>query len=149
VALLPPLPAALFWDDRPVLEQALAVNVRGVGLVLVSGCGHPGTTAMVDLVQEVLEVPLHGVIGGLHLPVHPWPRHLPQALTGSPRPPWQPLSDPDIDAAVTRLRAAGASLVAVSGHDSTPYTMGRFAAAFGAGFREVQVGEEIRVDGRP
>jgi 7,8-dihydropterin-6-yl-methyl-4-(beta-D-ribofuranosyl)aminobenzene 5'-phosphate synthase len=149
VALLPPLPAALFWDGRPVLEQALAVNVRGVGLVLVSGCGHPGTTAMVDLAQEVLEVPLHGVIGGLHLPVHPWPRHLPQALTGAPRPPWQPLSDPDIDQAVTRLRAAGASLVAVSGHDSTPYTMGRFAAAFGPGFREVQVGDEIRVDGRP
>jgi hypothetical protein len=40
------------------------------------------------------------------------------------------------------------SLVAVSGHDSTPYTMRRFAAAFGPGFRQVQVGEEIRVDGR-
>jgi 7,8-dihydropterin-6-yl-methyl-4-(beta-D-ribofuranosyl)aminobenzene 5'-phosphate synthase len=57
VALLPPLPAALFWDGRPVLEQALAVNVRGVGLVLVSGCGHPGTAAMLDLAQEVLEIP--------------------------------------------------------------------------------------------
>jgi 7,8-dihydropterin-6-yl-methyl-4-(beta-D-ribofuranosyl)aminobenzene 5'-phosphate synthase len=145
IALLPPLPAALFWDGRPGLEQALAVNVRDLGLVVVSGCGHPGTTAMLDLAREVLEVPLHGVIGGLHLPVHPWPRHLPQALTGSPRPPWRPLSDPDIDAAVMRLRTAGASLVAVSGHDSTPYTMGRFAAAFGAGFREVQVGDQIRV----
>jgi 7,8-dihydropterin-6-yl-methyl-4-(beta-D-ribofuranosyl)aminobenzene 5'-phosphate synthase len=117
--------------------------------VLISGCGHPGAAAMLDLVQEVLEVPVHGVIGGLHLPVHPWPRHLPQALTGSPRPPWRPLSDPDIDAAVTRLRAAGASLVAVSGHDSTPHTMRRFAAAFGTGFREVQVGDEIHVHGRP
>ena len=91
---------------------------------------------------------LSGVGGGLHLPVHPWPRHLPQALIGSPRPPWRPLSDPDIDEAVTRLRAAGASLVAVSGHDSTPHTMGRFAAAFGAGFREVHVGDEIRVQSR-
>ena len=100
---------------------------------------------MLDLAREVLEVPLHGVIGGLHLPVHPWPRHLPQALTGSPRPPWRPLSDPDIDAAMSRLRAAGASLVAVSGHDSTPYTMGRFAAAFGAGFQGVRVGAEIRI----
>jgi 7,8-dihydropterin-6-yl-methyl-4-(beta-D-ribofuranosyl)aminobenzene 5'-phosphate synthase len=148
LALLPPLPAALFWDGSPVLEQALVVNVRRVGLVPVLGCGHPGAAAMVNLVQQVLEVPLHGVIGGLHLPVHPWPRHLPQALTGSPRPPWQPLSDPDIDAAVTQLRAAGVSLVAVSGHDSTPYTMVRFAAAFGVGFREVQVGDEIRVQGR-
>jgi hypothetical protein len=52
---------------------------------------------------------------------------------------------PDIDAAVTRLRAAGASLVAVSGHHSTPNTMRRFAAAFDTGFREVQVGDEIHV----
>jgi hypothetical protein len=57
-------------------------------------------------------------------------------------------SDPDIDDAVTRLRAAGASLVAVSGHDSTPHTMRRFAAAFGTGFREVKVGDEIHVHGR-
>ena len=149
VALLPPLPAALFWDGSPVLEQALVVNVRGVGLVLISGCGHPGAEAMLNLVQEVLEIPVHGVIGGLHLPVHPWPRHLPQALTGSPRPPWRPLSDPDIDVAVTRLRAAGALLVAVSGHDSTPHTMRRFAATFGGGFREIQVGDEIHVQGRP
>lgn len=148
IALLPPLPAALFWDGAPVLEQALVVNVRGTGLVLVCGCGHPGAAAMLNLAQAVLDVPLHGVIGGLHLPVHPWPAHLPQALLGSPRPPWQPLSDPDIDLAVTRLRAAGASLVAVSGHDSTPHTMSRFAAAFGAGFREVKVGDEIRVEDR-
>jgi 7,8-dihydropterin-6-yl-methyl-4-(beta-D-ribofuranosyl)aminobenzene 5'-phosphate synthase len=131
-----------------VLEQALIVNVRGAGLVLVSGCGHPGAAAMLNLAQQVLDVPLHGVIGGLHLPVHPWPRHLPQALTGSPRPPWRPLSDPDIDVAVARLRTAGASLVAVSGHDSTPHTMRRFAAAFGAGFQEVQVGDEISVEAR-
>ena len=62
---------------------------------------------------------------------------------------WRPLSDPDVEAAVTRLRTAGASLVAVSGHDSTPYTMRRFPAAFGPRFREVQVGDEIQVDGRP
>lgn len=49
---------------------------------------------------------------------------------------------------MTRLRAAGASLVAVSGHDSTPHTMRRFAAAFGTGFREVKVGDEIHVHGR-
>ncbi len=30
----------LFWPGY-VTEQALVVNVRGFGLVLVSGCGHP------------------------------------------------------------------------------------------------------------
>jgi hypothetical protein len=109
-----------------VVAFAVGVGLRASGH---DGHGRPG--------PGVLEVPLYGVIGGLHLPVHPWPRHLPQALTGAPRPPWQPLSDRDIDQAVTRLRTAGASLLAVSGHDSTPYTMRRFPAAFGPGFRQV------------
>jgi 7,8-dihydropterin-6-yl-methyl-4-(beta-D-ribofuranosyl)aminobenzene 5'-phosphate synthase len=126
IALLPPLPAALFWDGAPVLEQALVVNVRGVGLVLVlvlvSGCGHPGAAAMLDLLHRVLDISLHGVIGGLHLPVHPWPRHLPQALTGSPRPHGghcRPRHRSGGDATAD----GGASLVAVSSHDSTPHTM--------------------------
>ena len=78
--------------------------------------------------------------------MRPWPRHLPQALTGSSRPPWRPLSDPDVDLAVARLRTVGASPMAMTWHYSPPHTMRRFAAAFGAGFREVQVGDEIRVE---
>jgi 7,8-dihydropterin-6-yl-methyl-4-(beta-D-ribofuranosyl)aminobenzene 5'-phosphate synthase len=33
-------PRMLFWAGH-LTEQALVVNVRGVGLVLISGCGHP------------------------------------------------------------------------------------------------------------
>ena len=40
VAVLPPLPRMLFWLG-PVAEQALVVNVRGGGLVVITGCGHP------------------------------------------------------------------------------------------------------------
>ena len=40
MAVLPPLPGMLFWLGY-VTEQALVVNVRGFGLVLISGCGHP------------------------------------------------------------------------------------------------------------
>jgi hypothetical protein len=138
VALLPPLPATLSWDGAPMLERALVVNVRGVGLLPVSGCGHPGTAAMLTWPSRYWTSRCTASSVGCTCRCTPGPGHLPQALTGSPRPPWRPLSDQDIDAAVRRLRAAGASLVAVSGHDSTPHTMRRFAAAFDAGFREVQ-----------
>jgi 7,8-dihydropterin-6-yl-methyl-4-(beta-D-ribofuranosyl)aminobenzene 5'-phosphate synthase len=40
MAVLPPLPRMLFWAGA-VSEQVLVVNVRGFGLVLISGCGHP------------------------------------------------------------------------------------------------------------
>lgn len=40
MAVLPPLPRMLFWIGY-VTEQVLVVNVRGFGLVLISGCGHP------------------------------------------------------------------------------------------------------------
>ena len=40
MAVPPPLPWMLFWAGY-ITEQALVVNVRGFGLVLISGCGHP------------------------------------------------------------------------------------------------------------
>jgi hypothetical protein len=72
IALLPPAPATLFWDGL-VTEQSLAVHVRGLGLVLVTGCGHPGTTVLLDLAAEDPGLPVHAVVGGLHLPVHGYP----------------------------------------------------------------------------
>jgi hypothetical protein len=39
IAVLPPLPPMLFLG--PIAEQALVVNLRGFGLVLITGCGHP------------------------------------------------------------------------------------------------------------
>jgi metal-dependent hydrolase (beta-lactamase superfamily II) len=40
MAVLPLLPRMLFWPGY-ISEQALVVSVRGFGLVLISGCGHP------------------------------------------------------------------------------------------------------------
>jgi 7,8-dihydropterin-6-yl-methyl-4-(beta-D-ribofuranosyl)aminobenzene 5'-phosphate synthase len=147
VALLPPAPGTLFWEGV-VQEQAVAVHVRGRGLVLVSGCGHPGVSVLLDLAARVLGVPVHAVVGGLHLPVRGYPGI---AVLGSPRPPWDLLGDGDIDAAVGALRGAGAELVALSPHDSTPYTVSRFAsdlAGSGTVVRPVRVGEPIVVAGR-
>ena len=51
------------WDD-----QAIAFNVRGKGLVVLSGCSHSGAINIVRHVRRVTGVDhIHAFIGGLHL----------------------------------------------------------------------------------
>ncbi|MEM2440739.1 MAG: MBL fold metallo-hydrolase [Candidatus Bathyarchaeia archaeon] len=51
------------WDDR-----ALAVNVKGKGLVVVSGCAHAGIVNTVLYAKQVTGASkIHAIIGGFHL----------------------------------------------------------------------------------
>ncbi len=143
VAVLPPLPKMMFWLGA-VAEQALVVNVRGFGLVLVSGCSHPGIERMLAVSERVLDVPIRGVVGGLHLPVHPLGTPLLlQATLGNPNWPWRPLGERDVAAVVQELSARGPQLVALSSHDSTPWTYGALGRAFGERYHTLQVGDQV------
>ena len=58
------------WEPDPLIldDQALVVNVRGKGLVIVTGCGHAGAVNIVRYAQRLTGVPrLHALVGGLHL----------------------------------------------------------------------------------
>jgi 7,8-dihydropterin-6-yl-methyl-4-(beta-D-ribofuranosyl)aminobenzene 5'-phosphate synthase len=58
------------WEPDPLIldDQALVVNVRGKGLVMVTGCGHAGAVNIVRHAQRLTGVPrLHALLGGLHL----------------------------------------------------------------------------------
>lgn len=49
-------------------EQALFINVRGKGLVILTGCGHAGVVNTVRQAQKVAGTEkVHAVMGGLHL----------------------------------------------------------------------------------
>jgi len=143
VAVLPPLPANMFWLG-PLAEQVLVVNVRGFGLVLVSGCGHPGIERMLAAAERVLDVPISAVVGGLHLPVHPFGTPLLiQGTLGNPNLPWKPLGEKDVAAAIQQITARGPQFVALSSHDSTPWTYDRFGLAFGDQYRTLHAGDEL------
>lgn len=145
MAVLPPLPRMLFWIGY-VTEQALVVNVRGFGLVLISGCGHPRIERILGVTERVLAVPIRAVVGGLHLPVHPAGTPLvPQAVLGNPHPPWQPISERDAEHVLEEINARGPKLVALSGHDSTPWTYDAFARRFGDRYHTLRAGEELRI----
>ncbi len=145
LAVLPPLPRMLFWPGY-VTEQALVVNVRGFGLVLISGCGHPRIEQILAVTEQVLDVPIRAVIGGLHLPVHAAGTPLvPQAVLGNPHPPWQPISERDAGHVLEQIEARGPRVIALSGHDSTPWTYDAFRRRFGDRYRTLRIGEELRI----
>jgi 7,8-dihydropterin-6-yl-methyl-4-(beta-D-ribofuranosyl)aminobenzene 5'-phosphate synthase len=49
-------------------DQALVVNVRGAGLVVLTGCSHAGVINSVEAAREITGVDrVHAVMGGFHL----------------------------------------------------------------------------------
>jgi hypothetical protein len=92
----------------------------------------------------LLVVAVFAVIGGLHLPVHPLGTPpLPQAVLGNPNWPWHPINETDARSVIETIDRRGPGLVALSGHDSTPWTLNAFDQAFGYRYRPLRVGEPI------
>lgn len=58
------------WEAEPHLldDQALVANVRGKGLVVLTGCGHSGIVNIVRHAKAVTGIDrVHGILGGFHL----------------------------------------------------------------------------------
>jgi len=58
------------WEPEPHLmdDQALIANVKGKGLVVLTGCGHSGIVNIVERAQALTGVDrVHAVLGGFHL----------------------------------------------------------------------------------
>jgi len=58
------------WEADPLIrdERFVAAHVRGKGLVVLTGCSHAGVVNVLTHAREQFPgVPLHAVMGGLHL----------------------------------------------------------------------------------
>ncbi|MBM4255435.1 MAG: MBL fold metallo-hydrolase [Deltaproteobacteria bacterium] len=58
------------WQKDPYIhdDQAVVVNVKNKGLVVLTGCGHAGAINTIKQAQELTGVQkIHAVIGGFHL----------------------------------------------------------------------------------
>lgn len=59
------------WEPEPHLfdDQALVANVKGKGLVVLTGCGHSGIVNIVTAAKQVTGIErVHAVLGGFHMP---------------------------------------------------------------------------------
>jgi 7,8-dihydropterin-6-yl-methyl-4-(beta-D-ribofuranosyl)aminobenzene 5'-phosphate synthase len=148
IITLGPIPRQLFflgWTP----EQSLAVNVEGKGVVLLIGCGHSTIQHIVDRAEGLFDVPLYGVIGGLHYPVTASRlvrSGMPlQRILGTGKWPWDPIDREDVAAGIAYLQGRRPRLVALSPHDSCDWSLGAFRRAFGGAYRNLRVGEVIEV----
>jgi metal-dependent hydrolase (beta-lactamase superfamily II) len=149
VATTGTIPRQLFigWVD----EQALVVNVKGRGLVLIVGCGHQTVPKLIQRTQAVFSEPIYGLVGGLHYPL-PKGRAvvlgLPiQKLVGSGDGPLKPLTEEEVSANIEMLSRLDLGVVGLSGHDSSDEVIEQFRTAFGSAYHDVRVGEPIVVAG--
>jgi 7,8-dihydropterin-6-yl-methyl-4-(beta-D-ribofuranosyl)aminobenzene 5'-phosphate synthase len=58
------------WEPDPLVldDQALIVNVRGKGLVVLTGCGHAGIVNITRYAKRLTGIEkVHAVMGGFHL----------------------------------------------------------------------------------
>jgi 7,8-dihydropterin-6-yl-methyl-4-(beta-D-ribofuranosyl)aminobenzene 5'-phosphate synthase len=58
------------WQPDPLVldDQALIVNVRGRGLVVITGCGHAGVVNIARYARRLCkDEPLYALLGGFHL----------------------------------------------------------------------------------
>lgn len=107
-------------------EETLAVNVEGQGIVLITGCGHPGLQAIVTRAEALFDQPVVGIVGGLHY--------------GS-------RTAKDLASELAFLRQRDFRLLALSPHDSESSTIQVFQQAFPQAYQPVEVGRTIHFDG--
>ncbi len=146
VLLTEPLPSMLYFMGR-TLEQALVVNLKDRGLVVIVGCGHQKIVNLLHYLEKLLPLPVYALIGGVHLPVTESREvrfGLPvQRILGTGKPPWDPPNRRDVDELIRFLKEKNVKKVGISAHDSCDYTIGKFREVWGDDYIEVKAGSEI------
>jgi 7,8-dihydropterin-6-yl-methyl-4-(beta-D-ribofuranosyl)aminobenzene 5'-phosphate synthase len=131
------------------LENSLAINVEGKGIVLIVGCGHQTIERIVDRATYLFDLPIYGIIGGLHYPIKHGrvmigPLNL-QNIVGSHRPPWKGINENDITHAVTAIKKVDPQFVSLSPHDSSDWSIDYFRNAFQEKYNNLVVGKEMQI----
>ncbi len=131
-----------------IVEQALAINIDGKGMLLVVGCGHQTLKKILDRFDLLFpEQRLYGIVGDLHYPV-PDGRLILMGLNAqrrlaSGRGFWSPLTIEEVDADIGLLLDREISLIGLGAHDTSDEVLKMFRDVFGSAYASVFVGEPI------
>lgn len=105
-----------------IIEQALVLETKK-GLVIVTGCSHPGVEAIAADAKRRFKQDIHMILGGTHLLKH---------------------SDKDLEAVVDKLHCLDVQNVAPT-HCSGDTAIAAFNASFGSSFVKVGVGRVVHI----
>jgi len=143
------IPRNLFLQGY-TLENSLAVNIAGKGIVLVIGCGHQTIERIIKRAQQLFDAPIYGIIGGLHFPVKNGrimvgPLNL-QNIAGTDTPPWKGIGEQDVKSAIAAVKAVNPEFIALSPHDSSDWSIEQFREAFKERYHDLKVGRELNLN---
>ena len=152
VATIGAIPNYLFQTVESMgylLEQALAVNVDGKGIVLIIGCGHQTLPKIVERTEVLFEEPIYGLIGGLHYAARGGPINLTGMYVheyfGTGKLPWHPITIEEMQENIKLIKQRNPKVVGLSPHDSSETGIAAFRTAFPKEYREIKVGQSITI----
>ncbi len=128
IATTGPLARSLFFFGLTE-EQALFANVKGKGLVVFTGCGHPTIELIVQMVNRLSNEDIYSIGGGLHFPVTKGRGNRAgiqfQTIIGTGKPAWQKITDDDLSSTIAAINQFNPRKVFLSGHDSCDHSLTR------------------------
>jgi 7,8-dihydropterin-6-yl-methyl-4-(beta-D-ribofuranosyl)aminobenzene 5'-phosphate synthase len=134
-----------------VSEQAIAVNLKGKGIIIISACGHQTLPKLLQQTKELFAEPLYGIIGGLHYPVTPLKGNMNlmgiplQNYLGTGNLPWKPITIEEVNQNIALLKSYDPKYVALSPHDSCQLSINTFKQSFGSAYHEIKTGVPLTV----
>ncbi len=148
IATIGTIPAELIIGK--IDEQALAINIKGKGILLIVGCSHQTIPKIIKRTQDVFSEPIYAIIGGLHFPIPEGRLKLLGGLVdaqriGSGNGPFDQLTQRDVDDNIKLLKDLNIQLIGVGGHDSSDEVIQQFANEFGDAYRFVKIGKRIEI----
>ena len=148
IASTGPLARSLFllgWTE----EQAIVARLKDKGLIVFTGCGHPTVEVILEMVGRMSDEPLYAIGGGLHFPVTDSPLRKPglkvQMIWGTGKPPWERITDDDLERTIASLNASRPAKVLLSAHDTCDHALERFANELKAETTVLRAGAAYRL----
>jgi 7,8-dihydropterin-6-yl-methyl-4-(beta-D-ribofuranosyl)aminobenzene 5'-phosphate synthase len=146
IATTGPLARSLFFLGLTE-EQALIANLKGKGLVIFTGCGHPTIQLIVQMVNRLSKEPIYIIGGGLHFPITGGRGRAGiqfQTFIGTGKPVWRRITDDDLSSTITALNKFNPSKVFLSSHDSCDHFLTRMKQELKAETEVLKAGKTYR-----
>lgn len=148
IATTGPLARSLFFFGLTE-EQALVARLKGKGLVVFTGCGHPTIEVIIQMVRMISNEDIYIIGGGLHFPVTGGRGNRAgiqfQTLLGTGKPVWKRITDKDLNSTIRVLNETNPSKVFLSAHDSCDYSLERIQHELNAETEILKAGKTYRL----